>query len=157
MEPGSQRYHWLNTIVGLLDSAFHLSDIEQYHVLNIVSQLLEYLRIPERGTPQNLPAAVAHEARTGALALTLAGVRESGVHRDVWEAGTDLNVPLEAWRDALANLVVAAYPDLSAQEREVLDTWLTDLLAALGVPRRAAAYLPDDVIRAFWHAQPQGA
>jgi hypothetical protein len=154
MDAGSQRFHWLNTIAGILDSAFHLSDIEQYHTLNILSQLLEYLRIPERGVPAQLPAAVAHEARSGAYALTLAEARSTGIEREVHLATSDITVPLEAWRDALANMVLSAYPDLDQQELELLNSWLGDLLAALGVPRRAATFLPDDVIRAFWRLQP---
>jgi hypothetical protein len=50
-----ERYHWINVMVGVLDGAFHLTDNEQFRVIEIVSKLLERLHIPERSVPATRP------------------------------------------------------------------------------------------------------
>jgi hypothetical protein len=146
----AQRHHWLNTIVGLLDSAFFLTDEEQFAVSDIVRRLLIALNIPDRGQPYVLPIPVAHEVSGSLYALGLATPRESGLVRAVRPASAADNVvSLEAWRQALVSLLTSAYPDLSADETFMVTKVFTDLLAAIGVPLRAAAFFPNTVVRAY--------
>lgn len=58
-------------------------------------------------------------------------------------------VSLEGWREALLRMITTAYPDLSVDERLTTTKVLTDLLAALGLPARAAAFHPDAVLDAY--------
>lgn len=145
-----QRHHWLNTYVGILDAAFHLSDMEQMEVLSIIKRLLEGLHVPDRGAAHSLPAPVGLELASGFYTIHLAHTRDSVIQRPVWEAtSADLVVSAEAWRDALTGMLFTAYPDLSYQDRILATKTFADLLAALGVPARAAAFLPEAVTRAF--------
>lgn len=146
---GPARHHWLNTIVGLLDSAFYLSEEELYSVTYIVDRLLDTLHIPERDKAAVVPAVVDQEVRGGVYSLQLDSPRSSGLQRPVRRTTEhDCVASLEAWRNALENLVLSAYPSLSGEERVLLAKVLTDLLAAIGVPERAAAFFPDAVLRA---------
>lgn len=148
MEIRAERHHWLNTIVGILDQAFHLTDEEQFHVIGIVSRLLASLDVPDRATPRTLPVPVVLEITSSFYTQQLSGPRRSGVVRPVRAAsGDDIVVSLETWRESLLALLTAAYPDLVALERLVASKVLTDMLAAIGVPERAAAFFPDDVVR----------
>ena len=153
----AQRHHWLNTIVGILDSAFHLSDVEQFETIALVRQLLTGLRIPERSVPSSLPAPIALEVESGFYTIQLAHTRDSGVVRPVRAvtSASEIVVSAEAWRDALVGLVVTAYPDLEPMERLLLTKVFGDLLAALGVPQRAAAFFPEAVVRAY-RTSPEG-
>lgn len=148
-EPAAQ-HHWLNTIVGILDSAFFLTDEEQFAVAGIVQQVLRALRIPERGTPLVMPVPVSQEASNGYYSLALSGPRESGVVRAVRPATEhDVVVSIETWREAIVGLFLTAYPDINADERLLLTKTFHDLLAAIGAPQRAAAFLPDVVQEAY--------
>lgn len=145
-----ERYHWINTIVGLLDAAFYLSEEEQFLVLDIVNRLLVSLRVPERGAVTELPPALALEVKAGFYTSTLSGPRESGVERPVRPVGNnDVVVSVESWRQAFLDMLVMAYPDIDPFERIATTKVLTDVLVALGVPERKAAFYPDAVVRAY--------
>jgi hypothetical protein len=151
----AQRHHWLNTIVGILDAAFHLSEEEQFQVITVVRQVLEALRIPERGAAHSLPAPVALEIASAYYTVQLSHARNSGAVRPVRQAQAgDMVVSAEAWRDAIVGMISSAYPDLAPEERLFTAKVVADLLAALGVPYRAAAFFPDAVVRAY-HASPE--
>lgn len=144
----TERHHWLNTFVGILDGAFHLTDVEQARTLAVFRDLLIALRIPERGEPTDLPAPVAMEVTSNFFTIAMAGPRDTGYERPVREvSGHDLVVSLEVWRDALSGMLIVAYPDLQPAERLLAAKVFADVLASLGVPRRAAEFLPDDVVR----------
>lgn len=142
------RDHWLNTVVGLLDSSFYLSMEEQYAAAHIVSALLSKLAIPERGEPAVLPMPVVQEVYANyystALETSLSGV--SRVVRPT--SDSDCVTSLEAWRSGLESMFISAYPNLTAAERMLLAKVINDLLAAIGVPNRAASHFPDMVLRA---------
>lgn len=144
-----RRHTWVNTIVGILDGAFSLNDEERFFTQDIVRRLLEALRIPDRARPEQVPAAVALEAEAGLYSVQLYEPRDAGVvrHARVARPG-DTVVTVEAWRQALVNLITDAYPRLDPLEVIAATKVFDDLLVALGVPTRAAAYFPDDVVRA---------
>lgn len=142
------REHWLNTIVGVLDSAFYLTEEEQFAVASIVSRLLTTLRIPERDAAAVLPMPVVQEAHAGVYSTQLASAA-AGVRRPVRRVNEfDCATSLEAWRTGMENMFTIAYPNLEPGERILLSKVLNDLLAAIGVPTRVAAYFPDAVLRA---------
>lgn len=144
-----QRYHWLNVLVGVLDGAFHLTDDEQYGVANVVRGLLDRLRIPERGVPTTLPLAVVQEMYSGLYSQQIDSSHTQGTYREVRPVvAEDAVVSLEAWRLAVEDLILTAYPDLDVTERLLLTKTITDLLAAIGVPNRAAAHFPPAVVDA---------
>lgn len=146
----ASRTHWLNTIVGILDSAFFLTDEEQYAVAGIVNQVLEALNIPTRGTPTIMPVPVAQEAAVSYYSLALSGPRESGVVRHVRPATDhDVVVSIETWREAIVGMFTTAYPGLNGDERVLLTKVFDDLLAAIGAPRRAASHVPDVVMETY--------
>jgi len=143
-----ERHHWLNTIVGILDQAFSLTDEEQFYVIDIVNRMLESLYIPERGIPALIPTQVLLEISSGLYSAQLAGPRASGVARPIRHASNrDMVVSVEAWVQALLSMLITASPDLSPVERMVSAKILSDLLDAIGVPDRAATFFPDDVVR----------
>lgn len=144
-----ERHHWLNTIVGLLDVAFHLSDEEQFYTSDIVARLLDSLHIPERESSGELPPALALEVASGFYTMQLNSHRDSGVVRPIRAvAAGDVPVSLETWREAVLTMITTAYV-LNPLERLVATKVLTDLLAAIGVPERHAAFFPDSVVRAY--------
>lgn len=146
----AERHHWLNTIVGILDGAFFLSDAEQLQVIVYIRRLLEGLRIPERAPARLLPAPVALELASGMYTVALAGPRQSGVKRSVRRVTSDdMVVSVDAWRDALLGMLNVAYPDLSGDERAAAGAVLSEILVGLGVPDRAAAFFPEEVVRAY--------
>jgi hypothetical protein len=51
--------------------------------------------------------------------------------------------------EALLGMLLSAYPDITGVERLLAMKILTDLLAGIGVPNRAAAAFPDDLIRLY--------
>lgn len=144
-----QRHHWLNVMVGVLDGAFHLTDAEQYGVAEVVNKLLARLRIPDRGVPQTLPIPIVQEMHSNLYSIGLESPRRSHVAREVRAAQNGDNVvSIEAWRAALEGMILTAYPDLAGEERLLLSKVTTDLLAAIGVPNRAASHLPPAVVTA---------
>jgi len=144
-----ERHHWVNTLCGILDSAFYLDDAELVGVVEIVSKLLAYLHIPARGEPAALSPGLVSEATGSYYAISLSS-RDYGLVRAMRAAGgNDCVVSLEAWREALLRVFTTAYPDLNADERFVAVKVLTDLLAAIGVPGRAAAHHPQEVVDAY--------
>lgn len=145
----ASRQVWSNTIVGILDAAFHLSEEELFFTAEQVRQLLSGLRIPQRGTPTSLPASVALEAAAGLFSQQMHGPRDAGLHRPVRAVSpADVVVTLEAWREALMGLFVAAYPTLDPYERLGATKILDELLVGLGIPYRAAAHVPAEVVLA---------
>jgi hypothetical protein len=145
----AERHTWLNTILGTLDASFALSDEELYHSTIIVKRMLERLCIPERGDPDMLPSSLALEAEAGVFSAQLNGPRNAGVQRVVrGVTESDTVVTLEAWRQALLSLITTAYPDLEPTERLFVVQTIDELLLALGVPERAASFIPDTVVRA---------
>jgi hypothetical protein len=145
-----QRHDWLNAIVGTLDIAFHLTGDEQYLVAGIVNQLLEGLDIPDRGVPEVLPTAVLLEASAHVYSEQLGAGRDHGLARTVRAAQQlDVVAALSTWREALLGMLLTAYPDITGMERSIALRILTELLAGIGVPARAAAVYPDDVIRLY--------
>lgn len=145
-----ERRHWVNTLVGVLDTAFWLTDTEQYETARIVTNLLDWLNVPDRGPAQSVPAALATEVRSGFYAVALAGPRASGLRRAPRRAGAgDVVVSVDAWRYALVGMLSTAYPDLSPTELIGASKVIDDLLTALGLPERAAVCFPDEVVRAY--------
>ena len=150
-----QRHHWLNTYLGILDSVFFLSEEEQYHTIKIISSLLEAIKIPERGTPVLIPASVAVEAKNSYYSISLDARQKSNFERHPMIIdNSDLMVSIDAWRDSLLNMLTTAYPELEPEEKILSAKIFTELLVALGLPNRAAAYFPDDVVRA-WNVSPE--
>lgn len=144
-----ERHHWVNVLVGVLDSAFHLTDQEQAATAAIVHKLLTNLHVPGRGTPVNLPIPVVQEMHSNLYSLQLESTRRAATPREV--RGTtshDSVVTIEAWREALESMLLSAYPNLRAEERIIMAKVFTDLLAAIGVPNRAAAHFPPSVVAA---------
>jgi hypothetical protein len=145
-----ERHHWLNTFIGILDAAFHLTEIEQAQLIAIFRDLLVAVRVPERGEPEELPAALALEVTSNFFTISLAGPRDSGVARPVRAVMQgDVVVSLEAWRTALVGMLTVAYPDMLPAERLLVDRVFTDVLSGIGVPQRAAEFLPGDVVRTY--------
>lgn len=145
----AERHHWLNTIVGLLDSAFYLSAEEQYAAASIVGKLLDWLRIPDRALPGELPMAVVQEMHGGYYTIQLEAPAAAGTVRPV-RGATDVDcvASLEAWCAALSGLITTAYPQLDPAEKLAIRKVFSDLLAAIGVPHRVAAFMPDQVLYA---------
>jgi hypothetical protein len=144
-----ERHHWLNTFLGILDAAFHLTDEEQAHVIVVLRDLLAAVRVPDRGEPVELPAALALEVTSNFFTVSLAGPRDNRTERPVRFADrTDLVVSLEAWRDALMGMLLVAYPDLLPVEKLLLSKYFTELLTGIGVPARAPEFLPSEVVNA---------
>jgi hypothetical protein len=144
----AERHTWVNTMVGMLDTAFALSDEELVWTTDMVGQLLGGLRIPERGDPDQLPAAVALELIAGHFTDQIYEPRDAGVFQIPRAALPAERLPtLEAWREALLNLVTSSY-QLTPGERFAATTVLDDILTGLGLPARAPRYVPDDVLRA---------
>jgi len=151
-----ERHHWLNTYLGILDSVFFLTENEEFHTIKILSDLLAALNIPDRSTPAIIPSSVALEAKSSFYTINLDGSRKSErdrLPRVVYDG--DTIVSQEAWRDMFVNMLVTAYPDLSPEERVLISKIFSDLLTALGVPERMAAYFPDDVVKS-WLSSPEG-
>lgn len=149
MQQLPERAHWINVIVGILDASFYLSEEEQFAVSDIVRRLFLKLHIPERAMPGELPIPLVQELHSGLYSVQLEAPRTSGLARPVRHvSGGDSVTSLEAWRLSFENMILTAYPDLAVEERLLLRKVLTDLLAAIGVPDRAAASFPDAVIEA---------
>ena len=144
-----KRHDWLNTYVGLLDAAFLLSEEEQFQVISIFKKLLTALRVPQRGVPAELPPALAMELSTGFYTIARVKPSDAGRKRHPRAVSQgDMVASIEAWRDVLLRMLLTAYPDMDAAERLTAAKVFEDVLAALGVPNRAAMFLPDDVVRA---------
>lgn len=143
-----ERHHWINTIVGLLDQAFNLTDDEQVFAIGFVNRLLELLHIPDRADPAALPVPVVLEVSAQVYTTQLSSARENDLVRPVRAVRQgDVFVSVETWVEALLALMTSAYPDLDPSERLVAAKVLRDLLDAIGVPDRAASFIPDDVVR----------
>lgn len=151
MELVAERHHWLNTLVGILDSAFHLTDEEQFFTIDITAKLLDSLDIPDRSRPAELPPAVALEVSSGFYTVRLSSPHDAPILvRPIRAAnGTDTIVSVEAWVQALVGMVQVAYPDLDPLERLAASKIFSDLLTAIGVPIRVATFFPEDVVRAY--------
>lgn len=143
-----QRHHWINTIVGLIDSVWSLTPEELYPTIRVVNGLLDQIAIPDRGAPSEVPAPLALEVDGGFYSLQLNAPYDSGVPRPVRAVtADDLQYPIEIWCSSFTHLFTAAYPDLDPIERVYLTKGFLDLLASLGIPERAPFYIPEDVAR----------
>lgn len=144
-----ERHHWLNVFVGVLDDAFHLTEEEQFGVSVVSSRLLDSLNIPHRGVPATLPLPVVQEMHSGLYSMKLS--RAAGLPPRPVRVATpeDSVVAVEVWRDALEGMILTAYPDLEAPDRLRLAKAVTDLLAAIGVPQRAASHFPPSVVSSY--------
>lgn len=142
------RHHWVNTLVGQIDSAFLLTYEELFAVEHAVGELLNALRIPARGPAVSIPAPLAAEmtSQFWAVHLDSANRAEMLVNRPRAVREGDAVVSLDAWRNALSGLVTSAYPHLAPIERVLLTKSLDDMLSDLGIPSRAARYIPESVI-----------
>ena len=143
------RSTWVNTLVGLIDSSFLLTEPELFFCTEAIVQLLNQLQIPQRSTPLALPSALVLELEASMFSNQIHGPRDAGVQRVSREATAgDVVVSLQVWRQTLLNNLTTAYPDLNPFERMMAAKVFDDLLSGIGVPDRVAQYLPDDVVRA---------
>jgi len=143
-----ERYHWLNTIVGILDQAFHLTDEEQIQVIAHVNHLLTELNIPDRSEPSVIPPPLALEMSASFYTTQLSGPRESGLIRPIRRTThQDMVVSVQAWDEMFLTMLTTAYPDMTPIERIYTSKQISTLLDAIGVPDRAAAFFPEDVVR----------
>lgn len=157
-EHKAERHHWVNTIFGTLSSSFGLTDNEEYNVLLRLGNLLDTLRIPERGNIRVMRADLATEVGSGYFADIADSLRKTNASHGIrFASGTDIRVPLTPWLDALTGLFTSSYHDFTPAELLVLRTELTYILESLGLhdeeaenpgkPVRVANFLPQDVIR----------
>lgn len=143
-----ERHHWINTIVGILDQAFNLTDDEQIFAIGYIDQVLEVLDIPDRADPVTLPVPVVLEVSAGVYTAQLASARDNNIVRPVRATQPgDVSVSAETWVEALLLLFTSAYPEMEPSQRMIAAKHIRSLLDALGVPDRAASFLPDDVVR----------
>lgn len=140
------RDQWVHTFMGIIDSAFELTDEEQLVTADTLRSLFSALRIPDRGSPREVPMPLLLEITSRFYTTYLRNTAKETDRPQPRAAGPgELLAPIEAWRSALANIIFLAYPDLSPEERLATDKILTDLLGALGVSRRRANFLPVDI------------
>lgn len=140
----AQRHHWLNTLVGIVDQTFNLTDEERFGVTSVFSTLLNRLQIPERGTPAAMPIPVAQEVAGNYYSNALANASNANYTREVRPASqNDIAVPIDTWREAYIGMFLTAYPNISGEERLLLSKAFQDLFAAIGAPHRAPTHLPD--------------
>jgi hypothetical protein len=147
-----QRHHWVNTLVGVLDGAFHLSEEEVLLTASIFGDLLDRIDVPGRGEPDEVPAALALEVSASLYSSGLAPQRPELPSTRAMAANT-VAVRLEDWRDALSRMIFRAYPDLRPEERLFTVKVLDELLLALGLPTRLPCHLPEDVISVYGEAR----
>lgn len=151
-----KRHHWLNTIVGIIDSAFHLSPMEQMGTLDIVNKILKATRIPERSLALTLPAPLSFEISSGIFSTQLATARNLNQNYNSEPVSNgDMVISAEAWRDALAGLLFTSYADLTSDEKLYINVAFTNLLESLGIPERRAYFFPQTVITAYRNS-PEG-
>lgn len=141
-----RREHWATMLTGMLDSAFGLTDEEQLGVMAAVNHLLEFLDIPGRGDPVDVPVQLALEAQTGLYSARL-GSGAPRFPRHSSDGGYVL--PVNTWRVAIQRLFQVAYPDIDPLETILMAKVINDLLAAIGLPDRAAVFTPDHVWRSL--------
>jgi hypothetical protein len=147
--PPVDRHHWVNTVVGFIDSVWNLTPEELAPAIRVVRALLERLDVPGRGEPVEIPAPLALEVDGGFYATQINAVYDSGLLRPVRKLGPrDIQYPIEVWCASLTSMFTKAYPGLDPIERVYLTKAFLDLLTSLGVPDRAPVYIPEDVARA---------
>lgn len=141
------RHHWLNTLLGIVDSVWNLSPEELVYASQQITQMLVTINIPERGTPHIIPAPLALEVDGGFYALQLDAPYDSNEPRPVRQLeNRDISLPVDVWVSSLVSLVTTAYT-LEPIERLYLVKGFTELLADLGTEKRAPVYVPEDVVR----------
>lgn len=142
------RHHWVNTLLGIIDSVWHLSPEEFTVASDTLNRLLAQLHVPERGAPTIIPAPLAMEVDGGFYATQLHSPYDSNAPRPVRESGVrDMTLPVDVWVSSLVSLISTAY-DIAPLERLYATKTFTDLLSALGADTRVPVYIPDDVARA---------
>jgi len=115
-------------------------------VVDIITRVLDQVRIPGRGVPTVIPAALSMELHGGYYTIQLVS-RADGQRRGPRpHLEGELRAAVEDWRDALVGMLCVAYPDLDPTERLLLTKRFDDLLVALGLPDRGSSHLPDDVV-----------
>ena len=125
----------------------NLTEEEQACVFEIVERLFASLQIPERGNAVDLPMPVVLEASDDFYSKQMSGPRTSGIVRPARPASSgDIVVSVDAWQEALTEMLIVAYPVLAPVERLTAAKVITDLLIAVGVPTRAAAFYPPSVV-----------
>jgi hypothetical protein len=143
-----ERYHWLYTIVGLLDQAFHLDDADQLMVIETTNNLLDRLDIPGRSDPQAIPAPLALELTSSYYSRSINSARNTTfVYPSRVTNDSDIVVSVTAWCDMMLALLLTSYPDITPIERLVIVKVFSTVLDALGVPDRAASFYPDEILR----------
>ena len=150
---GFERHHWVNTLVGILDTAFVLTEEEQFFCAAGFIRLLDRLDIPGRSAPDCVPASLALERDGQIYSAQMSSGRNGATRTPRYANETDLVVPLEDWRDALSGMIFRAYPDLGPLERVETVGAIDGILVSLGIPGRAARHLPQDVIAAHRQAR----
>ncbi|MFM7087919.1 MAG: hypothetical protein ACKOW9_00065 [Candidatus Paceibacterota bacterium] len=149
MSSNVQRHHWINTYLGILDAAFTLSEAEQAELIVILRSLLTALEIPKT-EPTSLPAPVALEVKTSFYSIQLNQARQLSTVREVRRSRpNEVTVSPESWRDALSGMLLTAYPGLEPAHRLLVVKTFSDIILALGIPLRAAKFLPESVVRAY--------
>lgn len=150
-QKGPRKHHWLNTIVGQIDAAFLLTQEELFATSKVVGELLDNIRIEDRGMPAVLPTPLVAELSTSYWAVQLHSTDRLGSHarnpRRVDDS--DITVSLDVWRNSLSGLVLTAFPDMSPIERIIVAKTFDALLESLGVPNRAPRFIPDNAVMHF--------
>lgn len=146
----ADRNVWINTFVGIIHTSFTLTDEEQYLTITILSKMFKAVNVPDRSQPKQLPAAIALEVNTGFYSRQTVASSEYSQTRSARKLQQgDLVASVESWRQALLNMILSAYPDITPDEKLFISKILNDLLVGLGLPMRAALYFPEDVVRAY--------
>lgn len=145
--PTPTRAQWVNTIAGIIDAAFILTPEELFAAEARISELCVQLRIPERPLNGSIPAPLMCELASGFYAVQLDACRNATNRTPRPANSEELVVDADIWRNAIVALITSAYTDLTGPER-LLTAYATDLLLHdLGVPYRAARFIPDAVVR----------
>ena len=146
------REDWTNTYTGMLDAAFRLTIEEQYFVDNILTELFTALNIPARNhSGGSVPVSVVLENSSHIYSTQRGGVNTAKLTRPVYAttASTLNTVPVSTWASTLLDMLTRSFPDLDAAERTAASATFTQILAGIGVPRRQAMYVPDDVVQMY--------
>ena len=141
-----ERSHWLNTLLGIIDSVWILTPTEQVQSAKVLLSILDTLNIPDRGNPSAFPIQLALEVESGYYTILLAAEDESGYPRVPKVSQEDeYNFPIEVWTASLVSILVVAYPELEPVERVYASKCFMDLLDALNISNRNPTHVPSSV------------
>jgi hypothetical protein len=143
-----QLHHWLNTLAGQIDAAFSLTQEELYAVTKILSGMLENLDLEGRDDPAVIPTPLLAEMNSRYWAIQLHSVDRLSSHASAPRSRRDEDtvVSLDAWRNALVDQLLTAYPCISPIERVITYKTMDSLLDAIGVQFRSPKYIPESMI-----------